>query len=123
MATKDEGARTSMTPHHICTILQRQSLIEQQKRNKGIREQWKIVMVIVPPLLFQWLDFYTVKAHYAVKRIVASRTTKYENYLQTVGFCFNQSHTCICASARVTHSQPVSVMPSICTLTYRNGEV
>ena len=70
VATKDEGAHTSiLMPHHICTILQRQSLIEQQKRNKGTREQQKIVMVILPPLLFQWLDFYTVKVHYVVKRI------------------------------------------------------
>ena len=92
MATKDEGAHTSiLTPHHklTCTILQRQYLIEQQKRNKGIREQWKIVIVILLPLLFQYLDFYTVKSHYVVKRIVASQTTKNENYL---GDCYNQSH-------------------------------
>ena len=97
MATKDEGARTSiLMPHHICTILQRQSLIEQQKRNKSTREQWKIVMVILPPLLFQWLDFYTVKA--SVYSVVANRTTKYENYLETVGF---ESYT---FTASVSHA-------------------
>ena len=45
----------------------------------------------------------------SVYSVVASRTTKYENYLETVGFCYNQSHRiymymCICQSYTFTAS-------------------